>query len=216
MISIFNTSKRWDVAPPKLCVTATYVMAAIVCILYAIAFCLYTVLLCTDNQIFKDLSRTAISIVEIVIALFSVVISVIATRISDHYTNTVITNIEQINRNNSGLFNHKDLTEQSKNTRNRMKTVNMIRRIILILFLLYSTCAVVYFTLVGTARIQVLTLAIGAVSTFLSIILGLVSTLSCAVSGQYTNLLLSTLAKDNNKIFNCYVNEKIDKSYRGQ
>lgn len=202
-----------DVTPPKYLKLAALAVFVALPVLYTSAAFLYFLLLCLSKGYIDQRFSQAISIIEIAVTVLSIIISVIATKISDHFTNTCIERIEHIKRQNSPLFNNHALITQDELTKRYIRITQKARHFILIPFSIYLAIMVVYYFFAQSTVIQMLTVISGSVSAIFSIILAWVSSASCVVTGKYTNLLLDALYKQNQEIFDLYNKLQIDKSH---
>lgn len=213
MISVFSKAKQWNSRSPKLHTSIVIALILVFILLYMAALVLYLLLAFYKDEAVRRICLLTNAVIEIVITVLSILISLTATRISDHYTNECIECIKYINKQNTALFNDHEWLSQEQNLSKKNKFAFRMRYVILVPFLLYMSCMLIYLIGVKSTPIQILTATTGALSSICSIILALVSTLFCAITGQNTNYLLSKLANDNIKLADLYNNLLIKCSF---
>lgn len=212
-MSLFTKVLRPDVTPPKPLKIAVIAVFVVLSLLYISATVLYSLTLCLSKENIEQRFLQTISIIEIVVTILSIIISVIATQISDHFTNASIERVEQIKRQNNPLFNDQNLFYQGELAKKYTRIAQRVKYFVLVPFAFYIGIMVIYYYYVQSTVIQLWTVISGSVSAIFSIILAWVSSVACIVTGKYINLLLDTLYKENKRIFDLYNKLLIDKSH---
>ncbi len=210
---IFSNIIKHSVLPKKWKLTMVEIFSIIMVLLYVSAFILNVSTLFLKDFPNKHYILLSVSIVEIVVTVFSVVVSLIATHISNYVNNACIKLVEEINRHNEPMFSNNSFDEFSKKTKEKLTSINNIRNTIFVVFAFYFISSFCCYVFSQSSLLQLLTGLIGAISTIFTVILALISSISCFVTGKYTQVILKTLDENNKKLTDKYNSLKIEMSY---
>ena len=179
---------------------------------YIVVAILYFVVLGLDGKC-QNLVLKIVSVIEMILSIFSIILSLLATHISDRISATYVNLIKRINRNNETLTNNCVSPELPEET---VKQHNTIRRMKFFIFAVFSTYLIgvlVYNFSFKSQVIGVLLFLVGAISTILSTTLAWVSSFMSYAVGKDIINILETLKKNNIDLFALYNNQRIDQSY---
>ena len=187
MISPFERKKKYLVKPLMGISMAKWLFAVFPIALYVIAIAFYS---CYFFSI-QDRMRASkgISVIEIVITVFSMVVSIIATVISDRYNGTCQNYIEKITRQNEPILKNDGLKDLAEKTISQFKRIRIVRRIILAVFIPYQGLTVMFYILNRYEAFQIIASVSGTLSGNISIVLAMSSAFSCIVLSIYMNKL---------------------------
>ena len=181
---IFSNIIKHSVLPKKWKLTMVEIFSTIMVLLYVCALILNVFTLFSKDFPNKHYILLSVSIVELVITVFSVVVSLIATHISNYINNACIKLVEEINRHNEPMFSNNDFDEFSQKTKEKLVSVNKIRNTIFVVFSFYFISSFCYYVFSQSSLLQLLTSLIGAISTIFTVVLALVSSISCFITGK--------------------------------
>ena len=210
---IFSNIIKHSVLPKKWKLTIVEIFSIIIVLLYVSAFILNVSILLLKDCSNQHYILFAVSVIEIAITVFSVVVSLIATHISDYVNNACIKLVEKINRHNEPMFINSEFEDFSNKTKEQLATVNKIRNAVFAVFAFYFISSFCCYIFTKSSFLQLLTSLFGAISTIFTVVLALVSSISCFITGKYTQIILKALDDDNKKLTDKYNSLKIELSY---
>ncbi len=188
VIALLSPPKKESLLPNKRNWRIVVSVSTIALLLYIIAFSLYITTMYKENAGFL----LAIAIIENMVTAFSIIVSIIATHVSNYTNSACIRLVEKINLMNESISktNSIDLNKKIKNT------VPYIYILCAVIFSLYFVSSVIYFFNANIEKSEFISIALGSISTILTIVLALTTIISYFSTGKYFNSLLEA-AKDN-------------------
>lgn len=196
MITPFSKPRHKSVVPSNRSLIGIWIVLIILIVFYIISLVSYLSLFFLGNTPLQDKILVAISVFEMIVTGSSIVISVIATKLSDAFSNACIERIEYFNKQNYPFHKHQELIDAANQVTRDFKVARRVKIAVIIAFGGYLIGSVIWYIFNRMVVLQLVTFILGAVSAIFSIVLALVSAISCVETGRYTDLLLNVLYED--------------------
>lgn len=196
MISIFSKPFNVNVLPHKRNLLIVVIVTIFILLLNSVSSMLCVLVLYDE---FKECSKIvfAISIIDIVIIILTLIVESVSTYVSDHMCNSYIEVVEKIKNNNipMNLKSVKiDLLNVSGDGYNKLKIVIKVVKIFSIFICVICIISAIWSTLsTDFILIKLVALILSVLSTFISIYQTFFSTVSCFMIGAYTSALFNML-----------------------
>jgi len=195
VITPFSKLKNKSVVPSNRSLIGIWIVLMLLIVFYIVSLVSYLSLFFLNNPL-QDRMLVAISVFEMIVTGSSIVISIIATKISDAFSNACIERIEYFNKQNYPFHKHQELIDAANQVTRDFKVARRVKIAVIIAFGGYLIGSVIWYIFNRMVVLQLVTFILGAVSAIFSIVLALVSAISCVETGRYTDLLLNVLYED--------------------
>lgn len=212
-MNVFSTEiNQHNTVPPLWKLFVLSVISVIMSLLYLVVSILTA---CTLGGCYLEDADglLVVSILEIVLTLFSLFLSIMATHISDCIQDNFTDRLKRVYESNPFLQDEFKISKVIERAEKNKKISRNIKRVIFAFFFLYFITSCLHIIRTDSMIIQGLVWGFGSLSTVFSVFLAVTSSFSCYTFGDCVMVLLEMLNKGINLLFDEYNNRRISDSF---